>query len=81
MNNREKIIEIVANNCDMDNVSEYLQSNDDLSKIGMNSVKFIKLLVDFEDDFNIEFDSDELDYSKFNSFNTLCDFIESKINK
>lgn len=81
MDIREKIIEIIALNSDMQNAKEYLQNNDDLTKLAINSISFIKLVIGIESEFNFEFDEEELDFSKYASLNMLCSYVQEKIQK
>lgn len=64
MSIREKIIEIISVHSEMANVNQYLQENDDLSQLGMNSISFIKMVVDMERIFGFEFEDEALDYNK-----------------
>lgn len=80
MSIREKIIEIISVHSEMANVNQYLQENDDLSQLGMNSISFIKMVVDMERIFGFEFEDEALDYNKFTSFNSLCSYIEKQMS-
>lgn len=51
---------------------------DDLSKVGLNSINFIKMAVLVEAEFGIEFDGDDLDMHKFKNLHSLILFIENK---
>lgn len=86
MNIRDIVIEIIANNF----VSEYteidkaelikqLQGDDDLSKIELNSILYIKSVIQIEERFEIEFDYDKLDYSEMKSLSSLCNYIDSLV--
>lgn len=81
MDIKEKIIEIIALNSEMDSIKEYLHNNDDLTKIGLNSISFIKMIVNFETDFGIEFNDEDLDFSQFVSLNQLWSYIEDMVAK
>lgn len=72
---RDKIIEIISFHSDMENIHQYLNKNDDLTKLGMTSISFIKMVVDMEEEFGFEFEDEELDYSKFTSLNLLCSYM------
>jgi acyl carrier protein len=79
MNIKERVIDIMSQNSDMDNSKEYLSNNDDLTKLGINSISFIKLIVQFENEFDIEFEDEEWITVNFSSLNQLCEYIESKL--
>ena len=81
MDLREKIIEIISTNCEMENVNQYLNENDDLTKLGMNSISFIKMIVEMEKEFDFEFEDEALDYNKFTSMNLLCDYVKEMMRK
>ena len=76
---REKIIEILAVHSDMENVNKYFHENDNLNKLRMNSISFIKMVIDLEREFNFEFEDEALNYSKFTSLNLLCDYVEEQM--
>lgn len=78
---REKIIEIISANSEMDNANQYLHENDDLTKLGMNSISFIKMVVEIEGEFGFEFEDEALDYNKFTSLNLLCDYVKEMMRK
>lgn len=86
MNIKDIVIEIIVNNL----VSEYseidkavlinqLQGNDDLTKIELNSILYIKSVIQIEERFGIEFDYDKLDYLEMKSLSVLCKYIQSLI--
>ncbi len=79
MDIKKSLMESICEYCDMENINTYLQCNDDLTKLGMNSISFIKLVVNLENKFNIEFDDENLDYNKFTSLIALCDYIKEKL--
>ncbi|MBS4536692.1 acyl carrier protein [Clostridium sp. D2Q-14] len=53
--------------------------NNDFLKIGINSLTFIKVVVAIEEEFEIFFDDDELNYEMFGSFESVCSIIEKKM--
>jgi len=79
MDVKSKIIRIIVENSENDMIEEYLQANDDLSKIGFNSISFIKTVVDIENEFDIEFEDEALDYSLFLSLENLCKYVKNMI--
>ncbi|WP_028560593.1 acyl carrier protein [Paenibacillus pinihumi] len=52
---------------------------DSLSDIGLNSIKFIELVVAIESESGIEFDDEDLDIKNFENLNKLISYIEGKI--
>ena len=77
---KEKIIDILSNHSDFENVNHYLHNNDDLTQLGMNSISFIKMVVALESEFGFEFEDEALDYNKFTSLNILCDYIKNMLD-
>ncbi len=78
---KEKIIDIIAKHSEMEDVKEYLQNNDNLEPLKINSIDFIKMVVDFETEFDIFFDDDALSYANFLSLEVLCNYIKGLIEK
>lgn len=56
-----------------------INADTDLSTLGFNSISYIKLVVAVEEEFNIEFNDEYLDISKFDSINSVISYIESEI--
>lgn len=48
----------------------------DIGELGINSLMFIKIIVAIEEEFDIEFDDDELDSSNLNTFHDFVDYVE-----
>ena len=73
---RKKIIEILAANSGIESAINYLENNDDLTQLNMNSISFIKTVVELEREFDFEFEDEALDYNKYKSLNLLCDYVK-----
>lgn len=76
MNYRNEIINIISELVGEDNIREYLLENDDMTPLDINSIKFIRLVVELEKKFDIEFRDEDLDYNKFISLNSLCEYVQ-----
>lgn len=74
---KERILRILEAMKAMDNVQEYYKNHDDLTVLDFNSLTFIEFVVKLEEEFDIEFDDESLDYSMFTSLFVLCKYIES----
>jgi len=72
---KDKLIQIIENCSDMPDVGSYLQDYDDLIKLNMSSVQFIKMVIKIEEEFGFEFDDEKLIPSKFDSFNALITYV------
>lgn len=67
---KEKIIEIIRNACALEeNVTEETVLQD----ISLDSLSFVEAIVKIENEFNIEFDFQQVDLS---NWNTVCDIIK-----
>ncbi|MBP3325575.1 MAG: hypothetical protein J6L77_04040 [Coprococcus sp.] len=73
MDVREKLIEIL---------SQYGDGFDgDFRDSGVNSIEFVKILVNLENEFNIEFDDEMLDIEKMPTLDALCEMLEKLIEE
>lgn len=72
-------VRAIFKECLMNNIMDNLQINDDLSVLNLDSLIFIRLVVCIEDEFDIEFDDENLDMDKFDTLQSLILYIESKI--
>jgi len=63
---------------EMELTSEPIGLNDDLGSIGMNSMNFIRATVVIEQEFDIEFDVNELDFQKYPDIQSIVTFVISK---
>lgn len=73
---RENIIRIFIKNIDFLNESSFEKK---LSELAINSVVFIKIIVELEDCFDFEFDDEDLDYNRFIYLNDICEYIGEKL--
>lgn len=75
MNIEEKVIEIIRNNTNAKELtlSEYKDIN--MNQLGINSLNFIKIIVDLEETFDIEFDDDKINYELMNNIEQLIELI------
>lgn len=72
---KKKLIVIISTILKDSSVEEYLLNDDDLISIGLNSIKFIRLVVEIEKEFNLEFEDDMLDYTNFKSLEDLSEYV------
>ena len=77
---REKVIELISVHLGINNATQRLDANDDLSQLGMNSLTFIKLVVSIENELGLEFEDEALNNNKFASLSALCAYVEDRIN-
>ena len=76
---RAQIAQIIADNLEGEETLEQLKENDDLIELEINSILFIKIIIGIENQFNIEFDDEALDYSKFVSMENLIYYVQEKL--
>ena len=73
-----KVIEIICNN-----VKSIGAANKDvsLSSLSIDSITFIKIIVNLEQEFNFEFDDEKLLFNAFNTINDLIVYVQDKVNE
>lgn len=75
----EQLIDSIEKVLSIENLRNYLKKNDDLGALGINSIKFIQLVVEIEGMFNFEFEDEDLAFGNFNSYKTLRDYVFNKV--
>lgn len=60
-------------------ISVDISADEDLTIYGINSISFIKIVVEIEKVFGFEFDEEELDYAKYNTLDKLIFYVKSKL--
>ena len=76
MDIRKKVVEILSAHSNMNNIYQYFDENDDLTILGMNSIEFIKMVIDLEKEFKFTFNDEDLEHSNFISLSSLCNYVE-----
>ena len=72
MDKIEKIKEILAKKINVDN----LGADDDLSKLGLDSLDLVEIVMDVEEVFGVQFEMDEI--KNFRTINDVVKSLESK---
>jgi len=72
---RKDVIRIFTENIEYLNEGSFVKK---LSDLAINSVVFIKIVVQLEDCFDFEFDDEDLDYNRFLYLSDICDYIYDK---
>lgn len=70
---REILSKIIQNGEAIKNIGV----DDSLQAIGMNSIAFIKVVVEIENEFNIEFPDNKLSITEAGTIRDLCDIVLS----
>lgn len=52
----------------------------DIAGMGINSLMFIKLIIEIENEFDMEFDDDDLDMENLNTFGDLIKYIDIHVD-
>lgn len=73
MEARERLIQILSKYGD--------DFEGDFRDSGVNSIEFIKMLVNIEKEFEIEFDDEMLDIEKMSTLDKLCAVLEKMIEE
>ncbi|GAE86719.1 acyl carrier protein [Acetivibrio straminisolvens] len=72
-----KLISILKEQFDVD-LNSSIKLEDTLSSLNINSISFIRLVVELEKEFNIEFQDEIMDVSNFKTIKSLVEYIEEK---
>ncbi|QNU66239.1 hypothetical protein EHE19_015335 [Ruminiclostridium herbifermentans] len=78
---RDKVIKLISVDIGIENANQLLNSYDNFTQLGMNSLAYIKLAVLIENEFDIEFEDEVLEDNYFSSFSELCTYIEKRMHK
>ncbi|NOU19588.1 MAG: acyl carrier protein [Bacteroidales bacterium] len=62
-------------------VNEINDSTDLINDVGLDSLQMINFLLKLEDEFDIEVDFDNLDFTQMRSFGKLVKFIEKQVGQ
>jgi len=81
MNVRDEVIDVLSIQRSSEEIFKLLEEGDTLAPLTFNSLEFIKLIVELELKFEIDFEDEDIDFDKFQSFNYLISYIEEKIFK
>ena len=78
MNTKEQVIDVIVRLLEDESARERLHEDDNMPQFIDDSVNFIKLIVELERVFDIEFEDYALDYKKFTSLTKLCDYVDTR---
>jgi acyl carrier protein len=76
----QKIKQIIAENVGLKQPLEEMGLDLELIELGVNSTKFIKIVVAIEVEFDIEFCDEDLNYGKFPNLESLVVYVQGKVN-
>ncbi len=58
-----------------------IKEEDNILELGLNSISYIKLIVEIENEFDIEFEDCMLDYTTMESIKDIIDTVNNKLNE
>ncbi len=74
-----KVREILKNNTDLTMPVEEIDAAATLGEYGLNSMLYIKIVVEIESEFEIEFEDEKLDMRSLSTIKGLVEYITEKI--
>ena len=74
-----RLRKVLADNVTLNVPIEELALEDDLNHMGVNSISYIKFIVAVEEEYDIEFDDDQLTVGNLKNLDMFLDYIESKV--
>ena len=84
MVNRDEVLHLAERYFDKANGANNknkINLNDEFQSIGIDSIAFIKLVVDIEETYGFEFDDEMLTFEAVPNLNTLINYVASKVNE
>lgn len=78
MDLKSVVVEIINENFEIQ--IEESQFNEEFSRLGLNSVLYVQLIILLECELNIEFDDNTLDIINTNTLDKLCECLERQMD-
>lgn len=75
---RERVVEIVKNACA---INEEVTLDSELKLLSLDSLTFVGVVIDLEEEFGIEFEVDELDILDWKTVGDIAKSVEEKVNE
>lgn len=75
---KEKIFEIIRNACALE---ENIDEKTKLDEISLNSLSFIEVIVKIEEEFDIEFDFEEVDFTNWQTVEEIIKKVKELSNE
>mgnify|MGYP001401524314 CR=1 FL=1 len=72
-----RLLQIISENSGQE--TQEIDMGTKIDDIGLSSISFIKMIVDIEEEFNIEFDDESLEFSKFDIIQDFIDYIKEML--
>ena len=74
----KRIIEIIKVNTECSNE---IFENSLLCDLEITSIDFVKIVIEIETEFNIEFEDEKLQFSEFSTIQSLIDYVEKWVGE
>lgn len=74
---KDKIIQIIKDACALE---EEVKENSDLKTLSLDSLSFVEMLVNIENEFEIEFEDEELNFFDWENVSDLINAVKEKLN-
>lgn len=74
----KRIIEIIKVNTECSNE---IFENSLLCDLEITSIDFVKIVIEIETEFNIEFEDEKLQFSEFSTIQSLIDYVEKRVGE
>ncbi|MNO63755.1 Acyl carrier protein [compost metagenome] len=72
----EEVKTIILKHINLDHEENSISADTDLKTVGLNSIDFVKLVVEFESAFDIEIPEDKLLFSEMDTIGKICGIIK-----
>lgn len=76
----DKIRKMLQENGSLHIPISQINSDDELKDFGINSIRYMSIIVDLEHEFGIEFDLNDISTNNFSSINKIVETIKKYIN-
>lgn len=79
-NSENKVIEIIKRAVNIPKETN-LNLETPINNLQINSLNFLKIIVDIEEEYDIEFDDEELNFEEFNTIKAFVEHIKEKVGE
>ena len=78
---RQNISRILNDTVKSNSINTDINDGIEFSGFSENSITFVMLILNIEDEYEIEFDDDDLDINKYHSLDDLAEYVYVKVNE
>jgi acyl carrier protein len=76
----ERVIKIITGILEIQDSEEVIDINQSLINLRINSISMIKIIVDIENEFDVEFEDQDLDIDRFENLKSLVLYISDRLS-